>query len=51
MPTAFVGQNGAEIHTSTPITPTGCARHKSAKKTKGKGKKAGHKGTTHKKKK
>jgi hypothetical protein len=24
MPTAFVGQNGAEIHTSTPISVTGC---------------------------
>ncbi|MGH2902207.1 MAG: hypothetical protein ACRDK7_01220 [Solirubrobacteraceae bacterium] len=25
MPTAFVGQNGAEIHTSTPITVEGCS--------------------------
>jgi hypothetical protein len=33
MPTSFVAQNGAEIHTSTPITPRGCAKHK-AKKTK-----------------
>ncbi|MGO9248641.1 MAG: hypothetical protein ACLP7W_08615, partial [Solirubrobacteraceae bacterium] len=24
MPTAFVGQNGAEIHTSTPISVEGC---------------------------
>jgi hypothetical protein len=32
MPTAFVGQNGVEIHTSTPITPTGCAKHKTTKK-------------------
>ena len=24
MPTAFVGQNGAEIHTSTPLSVTGC---------------------------
>jgi hypothetical protein len=51
MPTAFVGQNGAEIHTSTPITPTGCAKHKTTKKAKSKSKKASHKGTTHKKKK
>jgi uncharacterized repeat protein (TIGR01451 family) len=33
MPTAYVGQNGAVIHTSTPITPTGCPKHK-AKKAK-----------------
>jgi hypothetical protein len=33
MPTAFVAQDGAEIHTSTPITPTGCPKHK-AKKTR-----------------
>ena len=26
MPTAFVAQNGAEIHRSTPITVTGCAK-------------------------
>lgn len=32
MPTSFIGQNGAEIHTTTPIKPTGCARHKGAKK-------------------
>ncbi|HEY5194445.1 MAG TPA: hypothetical protein VIJ39_11325 [Solirubrobacteraceae bacterium] len=45
MPTSFVGQNGAEIHTSTPITPTGCAKHKAAKKTKKKaGPKKGKKG-------
>jgi hypothetical protein len=31
MPTAFVGQNGAEIHTSTPITPTNCPKAKKAK--------------------
>ncbi|HEY5193364.1 MAG TPA: hypothetical protein VIJ39_05765 [Solirubrobacteraceae bacterium] len=48
MPTAFVAQNGAEIHTSTPISPTGCPKHKTTKK---KGKKASHKGTTHGKKK
>jgi hypothetical protein len=34
MPTSFVAQNGAEIHASTPITPTGCAKHAKAKKTK-----------------
>jgi hypothetical protein len=28
MPTSFVAQNGTVIHTSTPITPTGCAKHK-----------------------
>ena len=26
MPTAFIGQNGAEIHQSTPISVTGCAK-------------------------
>jgi hypothetical protein len=35
MPTSFVGQNGAVLHTSTPITATGCAKHK---KPKNKGK-------------
>jgi hypothetical protein len=35
MPTAFVAQNGAEIHESTPIGVTGCPR---AKKAKAKGK-------------
>jgi hypothetical protein len=34
MPTAFVGQNGAEIHQSTPIGVTGCAKSKPAKKTR-----------------
>ncbi len=33
MPTAFTAQNGAVIHQNTPITVTGCARHK-AKKAK-----------------
>jgi hypothetical protein len=28
MPTSFIAQNGASIHTSTPIVPTGCAKHK-----------------------
>jgi hypothetical protein len=34
MPTAFAGQNGAEIHTSTPVTATGCAKHAVKKKSK-----------------
>lgn len=42
MPTAFTGQNGAEIHTSTPIGVTGCAKQ-ATKKTKKKASK--HKGT------
>jgi hypothetical protein len=33
MPTAFTAQNGDTIHQSTPISVTGCAKHK-AKKTK-----------------
>jgi hypothetical protein len=33
MPTEFVGQNGAEIKTSTKIAVTGCAKHK-AKRAK-----------------
>jgi hypothetical protein len=28
MPTAFTAQNGAVIHQNTPITATGCAKHK-----------------------
>jgi hypothetical protein len=44
MPTAFVAQNGAEIHESTKIRVTGCPKAKKAKKqakhkTGGKGKK------------
>jgi hypothetical protein len=40
MPTAFTAQNGIEIHQSTPISVTGCPKHKAAKKkTKAKGKK------------
>jgi hypothetical protein len=31
MPTAFVGQDGATIHQSTPIHVTGCPRKKVAK--------------------
>jgi hypothetical protein len=40
MPTAFVGQNGAEIHETTKLSVTGCPKVKKAKakkkKTKGK---------------
>ncbi len=32
MPTAIVAQNGAEIHKSTPIAVTGCAKAKKAAK-------------------
>jgi hypothetical protein len=45
MPTSFVAQNGAVLHTSTPIVPTGCAKKKTHKTGKH------HKGTSHKKKK
>ena len=34
MPTAFVAQNGAEIHETTKITATGCPKAKQAKKKK-----------------
>ena len=34
MPTAFVAQNGAEIHESTQIAVTGCAKAKKAKEKK-----------------
>jgi hypothetical protein len=44
MPTSFVAQNGAEIHTSTPILPTGCTKHKAKKVSKHR------KGSTHRKK-
>jgi hypothetical protein len=36
MPTAFVGQNGAEIHQSTKIGVTGCPKAEAKKKTKAK---------------
>jgi hypothetical protein len=36
MPTAFTGQNGAVIHESTPISVTGCPKHKATKKAKAK---------------
>ena len=39
MPTAFTGQNGATIKQSTPISVTGCTKHKT-KKAKTKSKKA-----------
>ncbi len=41
MPTAFVAQDGAEIHQSTPISTTGCAKHK-AKKAKKASKRGRH---------
>jgi hypothetical protein len=43
MPTAFVGQNGAEIHGSTPVAVTGCPKAKKARKAK---KHGGHRGAT-----
>jgi hypothetical protein len=47
MPTAFTGQNGAVVKQNTPISVTGCAKHKTkktknAKKTKKSGKVNGH---------
>ena len=45
MPTAFTGQNGAVLKQSTPISVTGCAKHKPAK-AKEKSKKSG-KGNAH----
>ena len=39
MPTAFTAQDGAVIHQTTPITVTGCPKHK-AKKAKQKPQKA-----------
>jgi hypothetical protein len=49
MPTAFTGQNNAVIHESTPITVTGCPKHKAAKKPKKKPKKKKPKKATGKK--
>ena len=43
MPTKFVGQNGAEISQSTPVTVTGCPKAKPAKKAKHAKKGKGHK--------
>jgi uncharacterized repeat protein (TIGR01451 family) len=34
MPTLFVAQNGLEIHQQTPITVTGCPKHKKARKAR-----------------
>ncbi len=34
MPTSFKAQNGLETHTKTPITVTGCTKHKAKKKAK-----------------
>jgi hypothetical protein len=38
MPTAFVGQNGAEIHESTKLSVTGCSKKKPKSKSKSKSK-------------
>jgi hypothetical protein len=43
MPNEFVAQNGAEIKQTTPISVTGCAKAKPAKKHKGKSKRKGKK--------
>jgi hypothetical protein len=47
MPTSFVAQNGAEIHTSTPIVPTGCAKKKAHRARKAS---KHHNGSMHRKK-
>jgi hypothetical protein len=44
MPTAFMGQNGAEIHENTPITATGCGKVKPKKTSAKKRKKTGKDG-------
>jgi hypothetical protein len=44
MPTAFVAQNGAEIHETTKIAVTGCPKAKKAQKKKTKAKKANNAG-------
>jgi len=47
MPTEFIGQNGAEIHQSTPVEVTGCPKaHKAKKKVKKKPKR--HRKSKHK---
>jgi hypothetical protein len=46
MPTAFVAQNGAEIHESTPIAVTGCPKAKAKAKTKKKPRKSKTKRST-----
>jgi hypothetical protein len=43
MPTEFIAQNGAEIHETTPISVTGCAKVKVVKKAKAKKHKKGGK--------
>jgi hypothetical protein len=43
MPTAFVAQNGVEIHESTKLSVSGCPKTKKAKKAKRKSKKKGAK--------
>ena len=43
MPTKFIGQNGAEVNQSTPVSVTGCAKTKVAKKKAAKKKKKGSK--------
>jgi hypothetical protein len=45
MPTLFVAQNGAEIHQSTPIAVTGCARKAKAARHAKRGRTARHDGT------
>jgi hypothetical protein len=42
MPTEFIGQNGAEIHQSTPIAVTGCKKAKRTKRSKSKHPKRKH---------
>jgi hypothetical protein len=46
MPTAITGQNGAEIHESTSIAVTGCAKAKKATTKKKKSKKKGKKSSS-----
>ena len=41
MPTAFIAQNGAQLHQTTPITVTGCAKSKPKKARLKRGKKSG----------
>ncbi|MGA7704018.1 MAG: hypothetical protein WB998_03875 [Solirubrobacteraceae bacterium] len=42
MPTAFTGQNGAVLKQTTPVSVTGCAKHKTKKTKKKSGKVNGH---------
>jgi hypothetical protein len=37
MPTAFIAQNGAVIHQTTPVTATGCPKHSKEKASKARG--------------